>query len=59
MGNIIYSPELLTQLNIIRYATCQFTKIEEDKSCEQLIEEVQIIKDLLDDALSLVKHERG
>jgi len=59
MESIICSPQLLEHLRTIHVLTRQFVKIEEDKSYEQLTEEIQILKDLLDQTLSLVKKERS
>jgi hypothetical protein len=49
MGDVIYNDELVVRLQTIRKTTEQFSKADGRKSTEQLIAEINIIKELLDE----------
>jgi hypothetical protein len=49
MTNVIYNDELVVRLQTIRKTTEQFSKEDSTKSTEQLIAEIEIIKNLLDE----------
>lgn len=49
MRNVIYNDELVVRLQTIRKTTEQFSKEDSRKSIEQLIAEIDIIKELLDE----------
>ena len=49
MRKIAYTPELLTQLYIVKKATLELVRLNEDKSREQIFEEIETIKKLLDE----------
>lgn len=49
MTSVIYNDELVVRLQTIRKTTEQFSKEDSTKSTEQLIAEIEIIKNLLDE----------
>ncbi len=49
MADVIYNHELVVRLQTIRKTTEQFSKADDRKSTEQLIAEINIIKELLDE----------
>ena len=59
MWKIAYTPELLTQLYIIKKTSFELVKINEDKSGEQLLEEIETVKSLLEGTKRLVDDKKG
>ena len=49
MADVNYNHELIVRLQTIRKTTEQFSKADGRKSTEQLIAEINIIKELLDE----------
>jgi hypothetical protein len=58
MGKIVYTPALLTQLCIVKKATFELVRINEDKSGEQLLEEIETVKNLLEETKHLVNKQK-
>jgi len=59
MAKITYSPELLIQLSTIKKLSLEIIKIDEDKSDEQLLAEIEIIHDVLNEAKRLVENKNN
>ncbi|HEY9044968.1 MAG TPA: hypothetical protein VIN08_03700 [Ohtaekwangia sp.] len=59
MAKITYSPELLTQLSTIKKLSLEIIKIDEDKSDEQLLAEIEIIHDVLNETKRLVENKNN
>ncbi|HEY9008076.1 MAG TPA: hypothetical protein VIM75_18170 [Ohtaekwangia sp.] len=55
MAKITYSPELLTQLSTIKKLSLEIIKIDEDKSDEQLLAEIEIIHEVLNETKRLIE----
>jgi len=55
MAKITYSPELLTQLSTIKKLSLEIIKIDEDKSDEQLLAEIEIIQEVLNETKRLIE----
>ncbi|SKC47489.1 hypothetical protein [Ohtaekwangia koreensis] len=56
MKKIAYTPELLAQLAVIKKTATQLSRLEEDKPNEQLIAEIDVVKDILDMTKQLVQN---
>lgn len=59
MGDVIYNDELVVRLQTIRKTTEQFAKADGRKSTEQLIAEINIIKELLDETKNHLIRKNG
>jgi hypothetical protein len=54
MQNIIHTSGLTDRLQLIQKAALEFAKPDENKSREQFLAEIQLIKSLLDEVNDLV-----